>query len=162
MEKTFNSVNELRIAAKAAGIKDSRLDKAVESYNLPEEGEFTEVQLVEGKSAHIRLVTNSGNKISLSGLQARAHFGSIDSVTLEKIKKEGSPLKGKVYVKGSLLNPHLSGDQAEVAFRLIGKSFKATPITGVVLPYKESGEGYSESEAKKALTTKTFYKVEIL
>lgn len=160
MEKTFASVNELRVAAKAAGIKDSRLDKAVESYNLPEDGEFTEVQLVKGEFPHIRLVTKSGNKISLSGLQAMAHFGSIDSVTLEKIKKEGSPLKGKVYVKGSLLNPHLSGDQSEIAFRLIGKSFKATPISGVVLPFKESG--YSESEAKKALTTKTFYKVEIL
>ena len=160
MEKTFSSVNELRIAAKAAGIKETRLDKAVETYNLPEDGEFTEVQLVEGEFPHIRLVTNSGNKISLSGLQAMAHFGSVDSVTLEKIKKEGSPLKGKVYVKGSLLNPHLSGDQSEIAFRLIGKSFKATPISGVVLPFKESG--YSESEAKKALTTKTFYKVEIL
>ena len=160
MEKTFASASELRIAAKAAGIKETRLDKAVETYNLPEDGEFTEVQLVEGEFPHIRLVTNSGNKISLSGLQAMAHFGSIDSVTLEKIKKEGSPLKGKVYVKGSLLNPHLSGDQSEIAFRLIGKSFKATPISGVVLPFKESG--YSESEAKKALTTKTFYKVEIL
>ena len=160
MEKTFNSASELRAAAKAAGIKETRLDKAVETYNLPEDGEFTEVQLVEGEFPHIRLVTNSGNKISLSGLQAMAHFGSVDSVTLEKIKKEGSPLKGKVYVKGSLLNPHLSGDQSEIAFRLIGKSFKATPISGVVLPFKESG--YSESEAKKALTTKTFYKVEIL
>ena len=160
MEKTFNSASELRTAAKAAGIKDSRLDKAVESYNLPEDGEFTEVQLVKGEFPHIRLVTKSGNKISLSGLQAMAHFGSVDSVTLEKIKKEGSPLKGKIYIKGSLLNPHLSGDQSEVAFRLIGKSFKATPISGVVLPCKESG--YSESEAKKALTTKTFYKVEIL
>ena len=160
MEKKFNSANDLRTAAKAAGIKESRLDKAVESYNLPEDGEFKEVQLVKGDFPHIRLVTNSGNKISLSGLQAMAHFGSVDSVTLEKIKKEGSPLKGKVYVKGSLLNPHLSGDQSEVAFRLIGKSFKATPISGVVLPFKESG--YSESEAKKSLTTKTFYKVEIL
>ena len=159
MEKKFNSAAELREAAKKAGIKETRLDKAVESYNLPEEGEFTEVQLVEGEFPHIRLVTNSGNKISLSGLQAMAHFGSIDSVTLEKIKKEGS-LKGKVYVKGSLLNPHLSGDQSEIAFRLKGKSFKATSISGVVLPFKESG--YSESEAKKALTTKTFYKVEIL
>ena len=160
MEKTFTSANDLRIAAKAAGIKDSRLDKAVETYNLPEEGEFTEVQLVEGEFPHIRLITNLGNKISLSGLQAMAHFGSVDTVILEKIKKEGSPLKGKVYVKGSLLNPHLSGDQSEIAFRLIGKSFKATSISGVVLPFKESG--YSESEAKKALTTKTFYKVEIL
>ena len=160
MEKKFKSANELRAAAKAAGIKDSRLDKAVESYNLPENGEFTEVQLVKGEFPHIRLVTKSGNKISLSGLQAMAHFGSVDSVTLEKIKKEGSPLKGKVYVKGSLLNPHLSGDQSEIAFRLIGKSFKATPISGIVLPFKETG--YSESEAKKALTTKTFYKVEIL
>ena len=160
MEKTFTSVSELRTAAKAAGIKDSRLDKAVESYNLPEEGEFTEVQLVKGEFPHIRLVTKSGNKISLSGLQAMAHFGSVETAIFEKIKKEGSPLKGKVYVKGSLLNPHLSGDQSEIAFRLIGKSFKATPISGVVLPFKESG--YSESEAKKALTTKTFYKVEIL
>ena len=160
MEKNFASASELRAAAKKAGIKETRLDKAVETYNLPEEGEFTQVQLVEGEFPHIRLVTKSGNKISLSGLQAMAHFGSVDSVTLEKIKKEGSPLKGKVYVKGSLLNPHLSGDQSEIAFRLIGKSFKATPISGVVLPFKESG--YSESEAKKALTTKTFYKVEIL
>ena len=160
MEKNFASASELRSAAKAAGIKESRLDKAVESYNLPEDGEFTEVQLVKGEFPHIRLVTKSGNKISLSGLQAMAHFGSVDSVTLEKIKKEGSPLKGKVYVKGSLLNPHLSGDQSEIAFRLIGKSFKATPISGIVLPFKETG--YSESEAKKALTTKTFYKVQIL
>ena len=160
MEKTFSSANELRAAAKAAGIKDSRLDKAIESYNLPEEGEFTEVQLVEGEFPHIRLVTNSGNKISLSSLQAMAHFGSVETATFEKIKKESSPLKGKVYIKGSLLNPHLSGDQSEIAFRLIGKSFKANPISGVVLPFKESG--YSESEAKKALTTKTFYKVEIL
>ena len=160
MEKTFATVSELRTAAKAAGVKDSRLDKAVESYNLPEDGKFTEVQLIEGEFPHIRIVTSSGNKISLSGLQAMAHFGSIDNVTLEKIKKEGSPLKGKVYIKGSLLNPHLSGDQAEVAFRLIGKSFKATPISGVVLPFKETG--YSESEAKKSLTTKTFYKVDLV
>ena len=160
MEKTFTSANELRIAAKAAGIKETRLDKAVETYNLPEDGEFTEVQLVEGEFPHIRLVTNSGNKISLSGLQAMAHFGSVETAIFEKIKKEGSPLKGKIYIKGSLLNPHLSGDQSEVAFRLIGKNFKATPVSGVVLPFKESG--YSESEAKKSLTTKTFYKVEIL
>ena len=160
MEKKFNSVAELRNAAKAAGIKDSRLDKAVESYNLPEEGEFTEVQLIEGDFPHIRLVTNSGNKISLSGLQAMAHFGSKETVSFEKIKKEGSPLKGKVYVKGSLLNPHLSGDQSEVAFRLIGKSFKATPVTGVILPF--AANGFSESEAKKSIVTKTFYKVEIL
>ena len=160
MEKTFKSASELRSAAKAAGIKESRLDKAVESYNLPEDGEFTEIQLIEGEFPHIRLVTSSGNKISLSGLQAMAHFGSVETAIFEKIKKEGSPLKGKVYIKGSLLNPHLSGDQSEVAFRLIGKSFKAAPISGVVLPFKESG--YSESEAKKSLTTKTFYKVEIL
>ena len=159
MEKTFTSASDLRTAAKAAGINDSRLDKAVESYNLPEDGEFTEVQLVEGEFPHIRLVTNSGNKISLSGLQAMAHFGSKETVSFEKIKKEGS-LKGKVYVKGSLLNPHLSGDQSEVAFRLIGKSFKATPVTGVILPF--AANGFSESEAKKSIVTKTFYKVEIL
>ena len=58
MEKTFASANELRVAAKAAGIKESRLDKAVESYNLPEDGEFTEVQLVKGEFPHIRLVTS--------------------------------------------------------------------------------------------------------
>ena len=159
MEKTFATVSELRTAAKAAGVKDSRLDKAVESYNLPEEGEFTEVQLVEGEFPHIRIVTNLGNKISLSGLQAMAHFGSKESVTFEKIKKEG-PLKGKVYVKGSLLNPHLSGDQSEVAFRLKGKSFKATPVTGVILPF--AANGYTEAAAKSAITTKTFYKVELV
>ena len=83
MEKTFTSAADLRTAAKAAGIKESRLDKAVETYNLPEEGEFTEVQLVEGEFPHIRLVTNSGNKISLSGLQAMAQTWPLDRVVIE-------------------------------------------------------------------------------
>lgn len=160
MEKKFSSPEELRTAAKAAGIKDTKLDKAIETYSLPEDGTFTEVELIEGEFPHIRLITDSGNKISLSGLQAMSHFGSTETVVLEKITKERSPLKGKVYIKGTLLNPHLSGDQSEVAFRLKGKSFKAVPVSGVILPYVK--QGYTETEAKKKMTTKTFYKVEIV
>ena len=162
MEKTFTSAADLRKAAKAAGIKDSRLDKAVESYNLPEEGTFTEIQLVEdAKFPHIRMVTDKGYKISISGLQAMAHFGSKESVQFEQIKKEGSPLKGKLYLKGTILNPALTGDQSEIAFRLLNRSFKAVPTQGVTLSFNETGYS-SPAIATKALVTKTFYKVDLM
>ena len=158
MERKFKSVEELRKAAKAAGIKDTRLEKAVQSYSLPEEGEFVEVSVIEGEFPHIQLTTSSGHKISASGLQSIAHFGSKESCTFAKIEKD-SPLKGKFYLRGQMLNPHLSGDQAVMAFNIIGKRFKATKVEGYVLPFNE--KGYTEAAAKAAITTKTFYKVEL-
>ena len=159
METRFKSADELRKAAKAAGVKESRLDKAIQSYSLPEEGEFVDVDIVGGEYPHIVMVTKSGHKVSISTLQAIAHFGSKDTATFAKIEKDNSPLKGKFYLKGTTLNPHLSGDQAIVGFNLIGKPFKASKVEGYVLPFND--KGYTESSAKSSMTTKTFYKVEL-
>ena len=159
MEKNFKSVDELRKAAKAAGIKENRLEKAVQSYSLPESGEFINVNIVDGEFPHIQLVTNTGHKISASGLQAIAHFGTKENATFAKIEKADSPLKGKFYLRGQVLNPHLSGDQSVMAFNLIGKPFKAVKVEGYTLPFNKNG--YTEAAAKAAITTKTFYKVEL-
>ena len=159
MEKKFKSAEDLRKAAKAAGIKESKLEKAIQSYSLPESGEFVDVNIVDGEFPHIQLITDTGHKISVSGLQTIAHFGSKENAIFAKIEKNDSPLKGKFYLRGQILNPHLSGDQAVVAFNLIGKPFKATKIEGYVLPFNE--KGYTEAAAKAAITTKTFYKVEL-
>lgn len=162
MEKIgFESVEDLRSFAKQKGVKESRLEKAVRVYSLPKSGTFAKAGVVDGEFAHIFIETVEGDRISISGIQANAHIGSVDEAKFRKIMKEGSPLKGKLMLIGSIVNPKLTGDQAVVAKKLEGKSFEAEEIEAIVLPYDETGYS-TETQAKKALTTKKLYRINLV
>lgn len=170
MEKLgFNSVDDLRTEAKRVGISDSRLDKAITFNSLPTSGTFTDVGVVENKEtdptdatkvvnnfSHIVLITNTGERVSMSALQASAHFGAEDTAKFIKSQKEGA-YKGKYFLRGDVLNKHLTGDQAERAFALKGKKFTSSEEPCLVLPFKAGG--YTEAQAKQNLVPKKLYKV---
>ena len=148
----------------------NKMESTINATYLPKSGKFVSLKFAEVVNTistkeedsknlnHWRVVTDKGDSISLSSLQALTHKGSADSVVLKQVTRENSALKGKFVVSSQAVNPQLVGKQVDIAARLIGKEFEAEEIEGYILPFK--AEGYStEDEARKALTTKTFYKV---
>ena len=159
--KDFKNIEEFLTAAKNAGIKDSKLENAVEFYSLPKNGTFKQPILKQdenGIMSHIAIDTESGEIISMSGLQRFGFFGSLEDA------KQNISLnsKGNYTLKNvSTCNPKLQGNQAKIAFDLKGKKFRTVEKVGYILPYKE--DGYSnEEEAQNSLSPKTFYEVALL
>ena len=104
--------------AKAAGIASTKLDKARETYSLPESGKFTfsgaEIVPEDGEiGAFIRLLTDSGYRISVNNLLATASFvGTKEKVEFKKSESKNSDGTkkesfGAFFVKGERLNQSL-------------------------------------------------------
>ena len=163
--ETIKKAEKIREAAAAAGVKAEKLDKAVSLNSLPEKGSFVgwsvEKPEIDGKERpYLAIHCNDGSKMSLNTIQAIVHTGTIDDVKLKQVTKAGSEILGKYVISGKALNPHLSGDQAEVIAKILGKDFTSTTVQAIVIPYLKMSD--SETETKENLVTKDYYKVTIL
>ena len=162
MEKS-EFVKKIEREATEAGVNSNRLMDAIVVNSLPKSGKFVgyslEQPLIEGKKRpYLALVCESGEKCSLNTLQAVVHIGSKEDVILKKVEKEGE-FKGKFVISGQSLNPHLSGNQAEVIERLMNKSFEVETKQAYVIPFNKVCK--DEAKTREALVTKTYYKVTI-
>ena len=160
MEKS-EFVKKIEREATEAGVNSNRLMDAIVVNSLPKSGKFVgyslEQPLIEGKKRpYLALVCESGEKCSLNTLQAVVHIGSKEDVILKKVEKEGE-FKGKFVISGQSLNPHLSGNQAEVIERLMNKSFEVETKQAYVIPFNKVCK--DEAKTREALVTKTYYKV---
>lgn len=168
MERTERA-KAIEAEALAGGISESRLNSDIKATYLPESGTFTgyEIANPNTRTAHIRLTCEDGSSISVGTLKALAFNGSMEEAKFRKVENPTSPVNGGFVLVGtSAINPHLSGKMADLADRLIGKSFKAKAIERVTLGVKTNEQGVvqpykSESEAKKALIVRKFYEVEL-
>lgn len=163
--ETIRESEKIRDAAVSAGVKAEKLDKAVSLNSLPDKGTFVgwsvEKPEIDGKERpYLAIHCNDGSKMSLNTIQAIVHTGSVDDVKLKQVTKAGSEILGKYVISGKALNPHLSGDQAEVISKILGKNFKSTTIQAIVIPYLKMTD--NEADTRKNLTTKDYYKVTIL
>lgn len=162
--KIFDNYEEMLEAAKAAGIKESRLNKAVDVANVPSEGEFQAPELsIDGSMSHIRAKFNEGSTCSHSRLRGQAHFGTREDATFVKGKKPETS-KG-FFLNTKVLNPAIPADGCRLVF-LKGKKFTAAKRVGFVLPYVEDENNKpvwhtTEASARKALVAKDFWELTI-
>ena len=162
---TFTTADALRIAAKKAGVKASRLDEAIQAYSLPKSGTFGTPYLVQNHKepdmSHIAIkVDGSMHVISMGRIQGMGFVGTQEEA--ESKITESSRTPGTYILSGNTtFNPDLSGDQATRGFELKGKRFKAEEIDAKVLKFVVGGID-NEDEAKKSIVAKKFYKVTVL
>ena len=148
-------------------VSDTTLEKliaaGIESNSLPKVGKFASfvVSGSEPKSEddpdyrHVRMcVAGSDDTISISCLKVLAPLISTEP-TFGEIKREGSKLKGKKYLKGVALNPSFAKySQVELIALLENRSFKAAKVDYYSLPYAKEGW---ENPKKDDLLVKTGY-----
>lgn len=134
----YDDYASLLQAAKDAGVKETRLDKAVDSHSLPESGQFSEeITIVDGEMAHMRMNCVSGHICSIGRIRPTAAFVQVDSLEkLETVLGSKEETKGNVFLKTSLLNSQLPADQARCAMLLAGKYFRTKVQKGYVTPLK--------------------------
>jgi hypothetical protein len=158
----ITDVEKIKSAASAAGVKPEKLDKAISLNSLPDKGSFVgwsiQTPEIDGEERpYLAIHCNDGSMMSLNTIQAIVHTGSLNDVKLKQVTKPESAIFGKYVISGKALNPHLSGNQAEVIAKLIGKNFTTTTIQAIVIPYTKMAD--TEEETKKHLTTKDYYKI---
>lgn len=163
--ETIRESEKIRDAAANAGVKPEKLDKAISLNSLPDKGTFVgwsiEKPEIDGKERpYLAIHCNDGSKMSLNTIQAIVHTGSVETVKLKKVTRPDSEIFGKYVISGKAINPHLSGDQAEVIAKILGKGFKTTITPAVVIPYDKMTD--SEEETRKNFAPKDYYKVTIL
>lgn len=148
-------IEEIESAAIEAGISRDKINNSARPTYLPQSGKFVSWKIDgERNFAHIRVLTEDNNSISVGTLKALAFFGDIKDAKF--VNRDN-----KFYLTGvKPVNPHIGGKMAEVAANLIGRNFKATPAEAVVLRFNETGYSSAE-EAMENLVVKTFYKVEL-
>ena len=161
--KTFATYEDMLAAAKAAGIKDAKLDEAIDASNVPSDGTIEEIQLIEnGAMSHIRARFNDRSTCSHSRLRGQAFFGDKKDVQFSKGTKPETA--NCLFLKTQILNPNLPADGARL-IELRGKKITAEKRTGYILPYREKDgkpEWYTtEAEAKKALVARDFWAITI-
>ena len=158
----ITDVEKIRAAASASGVKPEKLDKAISLNSLPDKGSFVgwsvETPEIDGEERpYLAIHCNDGSKMSLNTIQAIIHTGKSEDVKLKQVTKPNSVIFGKYVISGKAINPHLSGDQAEVIAKLIGKNFTTTTHQAIVIPYAKMSD--SEEETRKNLDTKDYYKI---
>ena len=158
----ITDVEKINAAASAAGVKPEKLDKAISLNSLPDRGTFVgwsvQTPEIDGeKRPYLAIHCNDGSMMSLNTIQAIIHTGKIEDVKLKKVTKPESAIVGKFVISGKALNPHLSGNQAEVIAKLIGKSFTTTTVPAIVIPYAKMSD--DEAETRKNLDIKDYYKI---
>ena len=153
---------ELVDALKQQGISESRLDKAMDSANVPERGTIVgwEVRNPNQKSAYVALKFNDGSQCSYSRFRGQAHFEA-DAPTFSLGKKPET--KKGLFLKTRVLNPQIPADQARGIIALINKPFSAEKISGKVQAgFNEAGElqlATTETAAAKQIVVKDFWRV---
>ena len=163
--ETIRESEKIREAAANAGVKAEKLAKAISLNSLPDKGNFigwsVETPEIEGKERpYLAIHCNDGSKMSLNTIQAIVHTGAISDVKLKQVTRADSEIFGKYVISGKAINPHLSGDQAEVISKILGKNFKTTVVPAVVIPYDKMTD--SEEETRKNFASKDYYKITIL
>ena len=139
--KEFSDYSALLEAAKSVGIKSQKLDEAVESYALPTGGKpftFAKIELVDdGQMSHIRLVTDSGEKISIGKLLASPSFveDAKDVKTVQQTTNKDKASFLKWFLSGERVNPSLPSNQAKCAMVLLNTKYTAELVEGFILPY---------------------------
>jgi hypothetical protein len=163
--ETLKTYEELLAAGKEAGIKDSKLERAVELYSLPLTGTFKKLILRTGTNeagdnmSHFAMITTTDEIISMSALQRFGYFGAKAEAESNIQPKQDKQQQTIYTLRGvSCKNPKLTGNHIKVGLKLEGTSFNADPKEGWILDYKK--EGYTTLDgAKKGLVTKVFYEV---
>ena len=138
------SVSELAEKLKDLGISENRLDKAITGSFLPvgtvEFIDF-EVDNAGEQNAAIRVITKDGHSCSLSRIQRAGFMGE---PKIENIA-ESTRTPGRFYLRSNTtVNPQLTGNQAALLQKLIGKKYKSDKVTLKVTAYKE--DGYNSPE----------------
>jgi hypothetical protein len=162
MEKTKDTAT-INQKATEAGINQKRLDADIRATYLPEKGTFVgwDISSPGTPTAHLRMVCEDGNSISVGTLKALAYKGAIAEAKFRKVERADSPMVGKFVLVGTeAVNPNLGGKMADVVAKLVGKDFEASPVELVTLGFNPDGYK-SEADAKKALINRTFYTVKI-
>lgn len=168
MERTERAL-QIQAEALAGGISEKRLENDIKATYLPENGTFTgyEIAYPNTRSAHIRLTCEDGSSISVGTLKALAFNGNMENASFRKVENPESVINGGFVLTGTTaINPHLSGKMADLADRLIGRSFIAKPVERITLSVKTDKDGNvlpykTENEARKSLVVKKFYEVEL-
>lgn len=166
--KSFTSYDELLKAAKQAGIKEAKLDKAIETYSLSEgKHKVVSIHLVEGDAAHIYFKTDKGEKMSISNLVASAAF--VDDKEqikgVQQLRDSSKASYKKWFVSGTRLNPQLSNDQAKTAMDLKDKEIVVTKKEGFIVPFAGTVENPdfcdNEEMLRSRAVVKNFYQITI-
>lgn len=154
--ESLNSYDEILKAAKAAGIKDSKLTEGIGQNYLPKVGTFESVKIMNPNTeyAYIQMMTSGNGHISMGALSAT--FADKANATLDDVIFSDNTKS--YYLPTVSHRPAFTGNQAAIAASLIGQSFKAEPITGFISKF--SKEGYDTPE-KVAISTKNFYLVDL-
>ena len=169
--KKFNNYDELLAEAKKVGIRDTKLDLAIEAHSLPEQGQFSDsVELIEnGTLSHIRIICTDGSVMGIGRLtSAPALVASKDLIpTTQQMRDTKKASYKKYFISGQRVNPHLPADQAKCAIKLMGKKFKAEKVDGFVLPYLADANAQPDfcntaEELKARAVRRTFYKVTLI
>jgi len=174
---TFDKAKFLEESKKGLSEKSykNKMESSIRATYLPEKGKFVNAELVEVVNPnpngdpkglnHWRLITDTGDSISVSSLQALAHIGLPETAHFKQVVRVDSVLKGKYVVSSQAVNPQLIGRQVDIVGRLLGKNFEAKALDNAwILPatFDENGipKGFSTiEECREALTTKVLYKV---
>ena len=143
---------ELVNVLKEQGISESRLDKAMDSANVPEKGTITgwEVKNPKTKSAYVALKFPDGSSCSYSRFRGQAHFGKGAMVFNPGKKPE---TKRGLFLRTTVLNPHIPADQARGILALMGKVHNG---------FTEDGEltlATTKESAEAQIVTKDFWAV---
>ena len=153
---------ELVNTLKQQGISESRLDKAMDSANVPEKGTIIswEVKNPNTKSAHVALKFPDGSSCSYSRFRGQAHFGKGAMVFNAGKKPE---TKRGLFLRTTVLNPHIPADQARGILALMGKEFTSERVMGKVQNgFTDDGEltlATTKESAEAQIVTKDFWAV---
>lgn len=153
------------IADKVSDTYLKRAEQAgVESNSLPKSGVFGTFKASGEKSGendyrHIRMtIKGSDDTISIGNLKLIAPRKN-DPVEFGEITREGSPLKGRKFLRGKAINPKFSQySTLELIAYLENKHFTANPVDVMQLRFKR--DGY-ENPTEKDLRSVTAYEVTI-
>ncbi len=160
---------KIRAEAISAGINVKRLDSDIVVANLPAKGKFVGYEIANKNqpTAHIRMLSDDGSKVPIGNLKALAFFGNMENASFRQVSNPESPINGGWVLTGTqAVNPHLGGKMTDVVARLIDKEFEAEPVELITLSVKSENNKVipfdRESDARKALVIKRYFKVKIL
>ena len=174
MERNEAIYQAVLAEAKAAGIKDTKLDMAFKGsdFKLPEMGKFVNHSIEEydgNKFLVLNSVDSTGKpngKVALGNICATAHNGKReDAQFTQQTSDDTKDSYNGWFLSGKAVNPELSQDQAETVAMLTGKSFMAKRVEQFTLPVKrdKATKKYIfhtlEDSARKELRTKRFYQI---
>lgn len=173
------TTDELLQEFKAHGINSTRLDKAISESFLPKSGFFTGYELmnavdVDNLSEADKKAHEAGEKLSVDNFayvaitfEDATNDKITGSISLSRLQMAGVlksdftpeyPLtktaKNKFYLKGTALNPSLTGNQINTLQKLIGNQFEAEET--ILIRSKFSKNGYGSESAHVSEEVKSY------